>query len=804
MTRRFQELTSSFGHRSLLRLRRLPGRIIPLRPALARPVSTAQHEKSPLPAFILQPSQVASSSRLTLDAFFDPDRLFADTFEAQRQEDNLRSALSFAADEELMAAVAAPPVTGEVSHWIDPAAAYLGLRSSSLFSHYLQALIPRIRRIYSNLRPSGMHQLLVSDLLLRNPDPRALRSILQEDADLALPANYADKLRPGLVIQAYRHIAPALRRRVLPRLSRPALLTVSRALREQERGQNADLLADLFYELAHTTNWEPEGVWPLLEIALEMTKIGRSAEGLRLLQYPIQLGKLPVDAFGHISALHSHAATLLVQSTIVRTLLTWQFDERAIKAADDLLETITNTDPSDPALHLVLTTCRVASMSRDDESIAWAGRTLLQIATDDRFPSLSNSEIDAHMDALSTPKAVAFYTALPSRHSPPDPRHLMRISLARPTRELNRRIATDMARCHKDATSAIAGVLRALAGARMLPLVQAAYTAWGAREANLDSHTTVSLVRAFTRGARSSRNTAFARQVLDDYLQTGGRRVSAADAAVTAIHAYALIGHSDKAATQEPADDPAGLYIATLVRLCGVSGARDRLAALTYQYPLLAHRLDQVARLHGLDLPAGGLPLLAACAGRHWGAVAAAHGLHHDEEAYLGVLEVMRRNRVTATLKRFRDAVTEYPSSPGLIPTATAVLSRLSALQAWDAGLQVLRLSLSSPSEDIVEIASVFLSDLARESAGERLARLRKEAKDDEPTARRPIDHDAGDKIKPDTDKRAYDLEAAQASMEQAKEAWKVHGAGIERLVQTLEPTPRTLLSAMCERIVIE
>ncbi|TXT15938.1 hypothetical protein VHUM_00441 [Vanrija humicola] len=596
--------------------------------------------------------------------------------------------------------------------WIDPATAYLGLRGSSLFSHYLQLLLPRIRTLYANLRASGIHQVLVSDLLLRNPDARALREILLEEAETK---STGTPLRAGLVAQIYRKIATPLRRRTLPPLSRQATIVVARCL----RGQDAqELLKEVYYQLAHTMEWEPEYAWEALQIPLHLANSGDAPSALKLLQYPLALGKLPAAALGRTSAKHPQAAALMVQSAVARTMFEWGMDIRATKAVGAILETMQSCEVSLPALDVVLQACRIADLTKKHGLVQWSEKVLLSLANDFNFPPLPSSAVDAHLNALPTTEALAFYSKLsPKRYGAPETRHLLRIALGRPPRAVLRRLANDFATSGAD-DATVPGVLRVLASANQYSFASTIYAQWRERSphALVDARTALALIRSLTRGNRSSRNTQAAERVLTDYFTTSGRVSSKVAVALTMLHAHALIAPEDS--TKSDA------YMAVLIAELGDAGAERALHALVAREPALAHRMAQVAKAHGWDIGSSALAVAAACAARHWGALSVVNkklSIEPGEQEYLSVLSVARRGRVTAMLTRFREAVAAHPRLPILVPTTSAVLHRMTLKSAWAPALEVVTLALRSAREcdldNVVEEAALLLSGIAREAA---------------------------------------------------------------------------------------
>lgn len=649
-------------------------------------------------------SPLATTSQVTLDSFLNEDQDKIYSFLNSERQDPW-TAVTFAADDELLNAALAP--AGEPTDgWLSPPAAYNGLRSSGLFSHYLQILLPRIRTLYANLKPSGMHQQVVSDLLLRNPDQRALREVLIEETQGHAAG---DKLRSGLVAQIYTVIAPSIRQRTLAPLPRPALIAVSRAMKDEH---HPDLMPDLFYQLAHSSDWAPHNVWPMLDISLDLAKHGGATSALRLLQYPIALGKLPSNALGRSSAAHPEAAALMAQSAVVRTAMAWGMDGRASRAVNDLIGTMVKSEVSLPALDLVYSIVRAAAVTREPEHIAWACRALLRLASEDHvFPPIPKPELDIVLDSLPTPAALQFYASLPvGRYKSPNPHHILRLALAEPSRPLLLRLVHNLVDGTDDAAAAVPGVLRALASARMLPIVRQVYERWAPGNL-LDSRTTLSLVSAFTRGARRPENDAFARSVLSDYLNTKPPVVLRA---VTALHAHTMLQSALEVETP---------YVETLTSSLGVAGATECLQQFALKYPLLSHRLQQVVKGHGIELPTPAVAIAAACVSRRWGVLAAYQRKQvvvlDCERPVLDALVVARKGRMSAAADKYRAAAEAHPNEAVLIPAAGALLHRAS-VGNWAQGLDILCSALEHApvsgegGDALVEHACVFLSALRR------------------------------------------------------------------------------------------
>jgi hypothetical protein len=453
---------------------------------------------------------------------------------------------------------------------------------------------------------------------------------------------------------------------------------------------------------------------------------------LKLLDYPVSLGRLPA-AMGRTSASHAEPATLLVQSAAVRCALYWGLDQRAYGAVKDLVTTMSRTAVSGPALDLVLIALRGVAVRRRPKDMAWAGRTLLTIASDEAFPPLAS--VDWYYEALTPAAALQFYNTLPeNRVAPPSPRQILRMALAHPEKAALRRLAGDLARA-RHAAPAVPGLLRALAAARLLRPAQSIYAAWRAHN-TLDGATSLAMVRALTRGARRARNSALACTIIRDYL-----RSPALDMEIVALHAQALLGAPGE-------EDELGDLIESFKRRRGVQVVQDGIDELARNHPTLAHRLAQIALAHGLTPPREAVVVAASCAAGHWGALTAAGGadpgsgqtvpLTTVEEECIAALKKARQGRMPVATRRFAAACAEDARVRGIDfdaldldevgiaaavipPSAAALLHRCAALGRWEEGFDVLSAALRVTGEEgVVDAAGVFISALSRgENAAE-------------------------------------------------------------------------------------
>ncbi|BEI80919.1 hypothetical protein CcaverHIS002_0200790 [Cutaneotrichosporon cavernicola] len=684
---------------------------------------------------------VPSSSKVTLDILgMDPHADRGPRHEPDHEQ-------PFADDADLLSSLSGGAL-------LSPSAAYRALRQSPLFGAHLQSLLPRIGDVYTALKTDGEgeHNTLVADLLLRSPSPAALRSILLVEV-AHFPKHPGDVLRQGLLVQAYRAIIPSLRRRTLAPLTSASLAVIARAVMAAGHA-HVDILDHVYYQLAHAASWTRDDGWPALTILLHLSKHGRAEHALKLLDYPVSLGKLPA-AMGRTSASHAEPATLLAQSAVIRCALYWGLDSRAYSAVNDLVTTMSRTAVSGPALELVLTATRGASLRRRPQDVAWAGRTLLALAADEAFPPLPT--IDWYYDALSPTAALQFYTSLPeNRAAPPSPRQILRMSLSRPEKASLRRLAGDLARA-QHAAPIVPGMLKALAAARLLRPAEGIYVAWNKRN-TLDGATTLAMVHALTRGARTAKNSALARKILKDYLTS-----PALDKESVALHAHALLG-----APLEGEQDELTDLVTNLVMSRGVEAAQGRIDDLARSHPSLAHRLAQIARDHALAPPRQAVVMAASCAAGHWGALAAAGGAKDAgiedgkvgvgpkiagtlvEEGCITALKKARQGRMAVAVRRFTEASERDArvrgidfmeserqvdrrgredlvgrrihslADPVIPPTAAALLRRCAGLQRWEEGFAVLSAALRVTGEEgVVEAAGVFISAVSKADAGD-------------------------------------------------------------------------------------
>lgn len=414
-----------------------------IRPHQTRQIASLQ---SILPRPIRLPSSLATSSRITLDhplhaplsftlPYFPPAP--SESVSPPALVDSAKSVLdhqpdpvlpfmlTFASDEELVKALFPPSSSSRFSSsspsrtprsdkkekglfgvtWIstlDPSLAYLALRSRPTFTSFLQNLTAtNIGETYELLKPSGLHERLVSDLLLRHPQDTLLATILElesrpqlnsantkiKTSTSGIPkvALALDQLRPSLVTSIYSVLTPSSR----TSLSRRANLLVSKALISQAE---TSLIPPLFHHLTRSTDWQPEGVWILLNLILALVRHHDIDKAIPLLHNLVADNRLPASALlGKGLSAHSEAKVLIVQTMILRAALEWRFFARARTLATELLETLKRSENCEPVWNLILDVVRVSLVGGQRSEVDWVTETLQTMSTLPPCPSPSSS-----------------------------------------------------------------------------------------------------------------------------------------------------------------------------------------------------------------------------------------------------------------------------------------------------------------------------------------------------------------------------------------------------------------------------
>jgi hypothetical protein len=393
----------------------------------------------------LAPSRLATSSDTTLDDFpLIPTA-----------SDPIVASLNYATDSELVDAIladsepAAPTTPSSRARqpartssgrryvspydldWkssIDPALAFLALRTRPIFGRFIEHVRPRIKQIYDALQPSGIHQLFASDVLIRSGDRQVVRDLLELDG------KQPKHLRTSAIVSLYQHIQSDLASGKLEALSGDANVAISKALMAEG---NIDLVPGIWTEMCKTVEWSISASWDFFEIILYMTRHDQLDEAVKMVQKLVEDEVMPAAASaGRSDPNHPEARTLLVQTMITRALLEYGMMGRVQIAADDLFATLAKSTVSPHAADLVMQLCRATVVGRRPDQVRWAGKFLLRFAKLSNAPPLSSSIINTFLQHCSPHYGVDWYLSLPEDHEPPSPLHIARMAHVRPQKVL--------------------------------------------------------------------------------------------------------------------------------------------------------------------------------------------------------------------------------------------------------------------------------------------------------------------------------------------------------------------------------
>ena len=317
---------------------------------------------------------------------------------------------------------------------IDPALAYLTLRSRPAFTPFLadRGLGKNIERIYGALRPSGLHQRLVSDLLLRNPDPKLLAKIVDMDAN-GLKARSFDNLRTSLITAIYAMLPDYQR----ASFSRSTNIRISKALVSQ--GDTTHIAA-IFHNLYNSTTWEPAGVWILLSLILHLAQHQAVEDALPLLQHLVRNQRLPSAALvGRGDPSHPKAPAVTVQSIIIRSVLSYRFYERARQLSTDLLDLLSHSRHHGPAWELLLEVCRVNLVGGTRTEMDFVNDMLCGMANVPEAPTLPRATVNDYVTSVRARTGAGFFFSLDEKVRPKlTPGNVLRLASLREYRVTRR------------------------------------------------------------------------------------------------------------------------------------------------------------------------------------------------------------------------------------------------------------------------------------------------------------------------------------------------------------------------------
>jgi hypothetical protein len=244
-----------------------------------------------------------------------------------------------------------------------------------------------------------VHQLFVSDLLLRHPDPLVLRDLLQLNGEIVTRAGSKAEqggpsgLRASLVHSMYAIVRPA--GRVHHILTAQANLSICRAMVETS---DWDGLERAWMDLYDTTDHSPESNYQLLRLLIELEPHRRD-RAMSMFSTMVTTGasRLPKGILGKVDDKHPYTAQLLLRTAAVRACCKWKLYTRAQVAAEQLLDVAVDGAGVDgsqavvDACSLVRQVCRVSLASGQDEDLEWTRRMLGRFAEMRRDPHTAKS-----------------------------------------------------------------------------------------------------------------------------------------------------------------------------------------------------------------------------------------------------------------------------------------------------------------------------------------------------------------------------------------------------------------------------
>lgn len=391
------------------------------------------------------PSSTATSSHYTLDHPFWFDR-----------PDPAISALTHATDDELFKSLLLPTTRRGKSKgkqrqndWLgDPRLSFLALRSRPTYTAFLQSIHPFLNTVYDRLKKAGQHELLISDLLLRHPDPRLLRDLLEIEFRLPTrsPSSFGsntnqsrltiaeqeDQLRGSLVTTIYSTIEKSLANRKLEALNYRTLIAVCRAYTAR---QDIPSLIQAWHTLRLACpSDDKETAYLLLSFVAFVSSrtLSDSPIAFGMLHSLIKDEMLPSGIFLRDLGNHPRRREILILGAVVRSCLYWKLDIKAREHAGELLSVVldgvTPARQGKEALELVLEVCRVAEGTKALKGLSWCTDMFFKMATTPKGPEIPAPLFDAWLEAVfNLPRdprgstksyALDIWVALPAHRRP--------------------------------------------------------------------------------------------------------------------------------------------------------------------------------------------------------------------------------------------------------------------------------------------------------------------------------------------------------------------------------------------------
>ena len=540
-----------------------------------------------------------------------------------------------------------------------------------------------------------MHQLLASDLLLRNGDPRVMKEVLENDV------KGKTSLRSSVLVSIYKHILPSLSSRKLSPLSGKANLLVANALMQE--GDTA-LLPQVFDDLYSTFVWNPAKAWDVFSIILYLTRMGQADEALVMLQRLVQDDHLPRNAIGRSNPTHPEAVTLLIQSIIVRSCLEFKLYDRAQDATEDLFGTLERSVLSSHTTELLYETCRSAIAGHRQDQIVWAGSLLIRFAHLPKAPTLPSSIINNYLDHVRGQRTLDFYDSLPESHQPPSPINIIRIAKYGSKPALYLRLLKDINRLEPTAfIGQRATFLHCLVKARLHEEVSALYDAWS-RTFTLTSDLLLSIIVLLVRkvDGPAAKHRAFCEQVLNDFINRPATLAS--DDQVALASAYVHLGMTFDATKilQSLTEHDVDL--------------QDYVDKLAESDPPHAYDFTYTAMNAGVPVNPPVKTIISACISGQWGLLSLASKRPPNDESsssILSILSEIRAGRVTSAANGLNHM--NQIGSPLPCGVYRALVTHAMLYRKWEMVLKVWNDIPQSAEEsgELLDLGNVILSRLS-------------------------------------------------------------------------------------------
>jgi hypothetical protein len=451
------------------------------------------------PPPLRSPSSIATSSRTKIDdlPFFAPPK------------DPVILSLAYASDTELIDALLidrpksrtststrgiVSPYNTKWSSTVDPAFAFLALRDRGSFPTFIENIGTDLRRIWKGLTVSGMHQILASDLLLRNSDPRVLREVLELDAGTE------SKLRHNIVASMYREVLPHINARRVKQISRPAMFNVAEALMAKTTGPDPKLLTEIWTAL-YTSSTEGDSPKSLLAITLNLVSKGEVEGSVKMIKQLAEVDRVSFRSTEKVDPGHPELVSLSVLGIVLRTALESKFGDLARDVVEEMLETMKRSEISASTYKLVLGVCRWEILTLDKGSVNWACGTLIKLSSLDTINRIPSSLVSEFIDIASDGQLHWFMSTIdPLRRDPPTPAQILRLAKLFPRDITLDHLLIDIDRTPTELIrDQQVDILRILINTRRIDAVRKYYRLWSSSTfpPRLDAATVVALVQTF-------------------------------------------------------------------------------------------------------------------------------------------------------------------------------------------------------------------------------------------------------------------------------------------------------------------